>query len=110
MKKLFTGLCMAWGNFCYIPGIKKWDEEARSMMLGWLPIIGFVIGAYIPLGNFSKTIQGVLTIVPGSHIACIYRNLLMSGTLNSINSSFILLELFKSIETKIAFSLSFTTV
>ena len=49
--------------------------------------IGFVIGAYIPLGNFSKTIQGVLTIVPGSHIACIYRNLLMSGTLNSINSS-----------------------
>lgn len=45
MKKLFTGLCMAWGNFCYIPGIKKWDEEARSMMLGWLPFIGFVIGA-----------------------------------------------------------------
>lgn len=44
MKKLFTGLCMAWGNFCYIPGIKKWNEESRSIMLGWLPFIGLVIG------------------------------------------------------------------
>ena len=44
MKKFFTGLCMAWGNFCFIPGIKRWDENARSLMLGWLPLIGLVIG------------------------------------------------------------------
>lgn len=44
MKKLFTGLCMAWGNFCYIPGVKRWNEESRSIMLGWLPLIGLVIG------------------------------------------------------------------
>jgi len=35
---------MAWGNFCFIPGFKKWDENARSLMLGWLPTIGLVIG------------------------------------------------------------------
>ena len=44
MKRLFTGLCMCWGNFCFIPGLKKWDENARSLMLGWLPTIGFAIG------------------------------------------------------------------
>lgn len=35
---------MCWGNFCFIPGLKKWDENARSLMLGWLPTIGFAIG------------------------------------------------------------------
>lgn len=36
---------MCWGNFCYIPGLKKWDENARAYMLGWLPTVGFAIGA-----------------------------------------------------------------
>ena len=36
---------MCWGNFCYIPGPKKWDENARAYMLGWLPTVGFFIGA-----------------------------------------------------------------
>lgn len=49
--------------------------------------IGFIIGAYIPLGNFSDTVQGVLSLFPGSHIACLYRNLLMSGVINNINTS-----------------------
>ena len=49
--------------------------------------IGFVIGAYIPLGNFSREIQGVLSLVPGSHVACLYRNLLMNGVLEHINTS-----------------------
>ena len=49
--------------------------------------IGFIIGAYIPLGSFSDTIQGILSLFPGSHIACLYRNLLMSDVINHINSS-----------------------
>ena len=44
MKKLFTGFCMCWGNFCYIPGPRKWDEEARPYMLAWLPTVGFIMG------------------------------------------------------------------
>lgn len=35
---------MCWGNFCYIPGPALWDENARSLMLGWLPTVGFFIG------------------------------------------------------------------
>ncbi len=44
MKKVFTGLLMCWGNFCYIPGPRKWDEEARPYMLAWLPTVGFIMG------------------------------------------------------------------
>ena len=44
MKKLFTGFCMSWGMFCYIPGPKKWDEEARPYMLAWLPTVGALMG------------------------------------------------------------------
>ncbi len=44
MKKLLTGLSMCWGNFCYIPGPKKWDDEARPYMLAWLPTVGAVMG------------------------------------------------------------------
>lgn len=44
MNRLLAGFFMCWGNFCYIPGPKKWDENARSYMLGWLPTIGFFIG------------------------------------------------------------------
>ena len=50
-------------------------------------VVGFVIGAYIPLGSFDTSIQGVLALIPGSHIACLYRNLLMNGVLENINAS-----------------------
>lgn len=50
-------------------------------------VIGFVIGAYVPLGNFDSTIQGFLTLVPGSHIACLYRNLLMNGIIEHIDGA-----------------------
>ena len=48
--------------------------------------IGFIIGAYIPLSSLSSEIQGILSLVPGSHVACLYRNLLMDGLMNHINS------------------------
>lgn len=36
---------MAWGNFCSLPcPAKRWDENYRSLMLGFLPLIGLVIG------------------------------------------------------------------
>ena len=45
MKKYFTGLMMAWGNFCTVPCPKKlWDSKCQSLMLGLLPTIGLVIG------------------------------------------------------------------
>ena len=36
---------MSWGNFCFIPGPKKWDEEARPYMLAWLPTVAAIMGA-----------------------------------------------------------------
>ena len=41
--------------------------------------VGFIIGAYVPLGNFSSGVQTTLSFVPGSHIAALYRDILMSG-------------------------------
>ena len=36
---------MAWGNFCSLPcPAKRWDENYRSLMLGFLPLIGLIIG------------------------------------------------------------------
>ena len=49
--------------------------------------IGFIIGAYIPLGEFSEAVQGIMALVPGSHISCLYRNLLMTGVIDHINTS-----------------------
>ena len=44
MKKILTGFCMCWGMFCFIPGPKKWDKEARPYMLAWLPTVGAIMG------------------------------------------------------------------
>ena len=43
--KYLTGFMMAWGNFCSLPcPATRWDENYRSLMLGFLPFIGLVIG------------------------------------------------------------------
>ncbi len=49
--------------------------------------IGFLIGAYMPISQFSKPIQYIANIIPGSHVTCLFRNYLMSGPLEHINES-----------------------
>lgn len=49
--------------------------------------IGFLIGAYMPISQFSKPIQYIANIIPGSHITCLFRNYLMQGPLEFINSN-----------------------
>jgi len=46
---------------------------------------GFVIGAYIPLSQFSESIQTVCNLVPATQITVMLRNNLMNGILNHIN-------------------------
>ena len=48
---------------------------------------GFVIGAYIPLSQFSDGVQGVCNLFPASHITSLIRNVLLSGVVDSIDSS-----------------------
>lgn len=43
--KYLTGFMMAWGNFFSLPcPAKRWDNNYTSLMLGFLPLIGLVIG------------------------------------------------------------------
>lgn len=46
MKKAFSALGMAFGMYTIIPlPFKKWDKDARSLMLVFLPVVGLVVGA-----------------------------------------------------------------
>ncbi len=43
--KYVTAFFMAWGNFFAIPcPLKRWDSKHTSLMLGFLPAIGWLIG------------------------------------------------------------------
>ena len=46
--KLITGLFMAWGNFLTVPcPLKKWDNDLKNYMLGFLPSVGLIVGGLI---------------------------------------------------------------
>lgn len=48
---------------------------------------GFVIGAYIPISQFSSTVQTVCNICPASQICALLRNALLSGIADKMNDS-----------------------
>ena len=48
---------------------------------------GFVIGAYIPISQFSNEVQTVCNLFPASQITIMLRNILLSGLLEHINTS-----------------------
>ena len=48
---------------------------------------GFVIGAYIPISQFSNGVQTVCNLFPASQITIMLRNILLNGLLEHINSS-----------------------
>ena len=48
---------------------------------------GFVIGAYIPISQFSNEIQTVCNLFPASQITIMLRNILLNGLLDHINTS-----------------------
>lgn len=50
-------------------------------------VSGFVIGAYVPISQFSGSIQTVCNIFPASHVTIILRNVLMNGILEHMNTS-----------------------
>ena len=48
---------------------------------------GFVIGAYIPISQFSNEVQTVCNLFPASPITIMLRNILLNGLLEHINTS-----------------------
>ena len=47
---------------------------------------GFVIGAYLPLSQFSETVQTVCNAFPATQITVLVRNNLLNGILDKINN------------------------
>lgn len=48
---------------------------------------GFVIGAYVPISQFSTGVQTFCNLFPASQITIVLRNVLLNGTLDAINTS-----------------------
>lgn len=48
---------------------------------------GFVIGAYIPVSQFSPSVQTVCNVFPASQICALLRNTLLNGIADEMNSS-----------------------
>lgn len=46
---------------------------------------GFIIGAYIPLGNFSETVQTVCNLFPQTGITALIKKIILSGILENID-------------------------
>ena len=61
---------------------------ASAAFLGILSAAaGFIIGAYIPISEFSDGVQTVCNLFPASQITIILRNMLMNGLLDHMNES-----------------------
>ncbi len=50
--------------------------------------VGFMIGAYMPMSSMAKPVQIVCNVFPGSQIAALIRNYLMSGPLEHMENEF----------------------
>lgn len=60
--------------------------SASSAFFGILSAVsGFVIGAYIPISQFSGRVQTVCNLFPASHITILLRNTLLGGMLDHID-------------------------
>ena len=63
-------------------------SSASGAFLGILSAAtGFVIGAYIPISQFSESVQTFCNIFPGSGITILYRNTLLNPILGEIDSN-----------------------
>ena len=51
-------------------------------------VIGFLVGAYMPLSVFPKGVQYITLFIPGTYSAGVYRNLFMRGALADIEEVF----------------------
>ena len=63
-------------------------SSASGAFFGILSAVsGFVIGAYIPISQFSDRVQTVCNLFPASHVTILLRNALLGGVLDNIDKS-----------------------
>lgn len=64
------------------------SESALAGIIGIVSaVIGFLIGAYMPMSIMPKAAQYISAIFPASHSAGIFRNLFMTGALENLSLS-----------------------
>ena len=62
--------------------------SASGAFFGLLSAVsGFIIGAYIPISQFSEAIQTICNIFPASQITIVLRNVLINGLLEHMNTT-----------------------
>lgn len=49
--------------------------------------IGFIVGAYVPVSQFSENVQTIVNLVPGSQIAAMMRNILVGPAIDNIDKT-----------------------
>ncbi|MBQ7586429.1 MAG: hypothetical protein IJT37_00195 [Lachnospiraceae bacterium] len=59
--------------------------RVRSILRILSAVPGFVIGAYIPIPQFSDRVQNVCNIFPASHDTILLWNAMLNGTLENID-------------------------
>lgn len=47
-------------------------------------VVGFIIGAYMPISTFPKAIQYFTCLIPGSYSAGLFRNVFMNGAIQNL--------------------------
>lgn len=64
------------------------SSSASGAFFGMLSAAsGFVIGAYLPISQFSDSVQTFCNLFPASHITCLMRNVLLNGVINHMDDS-----------------------
>lgn len=62
------------------------SSSASGAFFGMLSAAsGFVIGAYLPISQFSNGVQTFCNLFPASHITCLMRNVLLNGVIDHMN-------------------------
>jgi multidrug/hemolysin transport system permease protein len=64
------------------------SSQSSSSFFGLLSAAsGFIIGAYIPISQFSDGVQTFCNLFPATHVTVAVRSILMRGVMNSIEES-----------------------
>lgn len=80
---LLTGAC-ANSLIFLVSTVAKTEEAFGSLCTVVATVIGFMMGVYIPIGNFPEAVQWVVRLFPISHAASMFRQILADDALHAI--------------------------
>ena len=84
---VILGSVSATGIFMTIMIFFKTSQSASAFFGMLSAAAGFVIGAFIPISQFSEGVQTFCNLFPATHVTVAVRNTLMSGVMESFEAS-----------------------